>query len=104
MNLAELQKKLLAVARVQAPSDRVPLAFEKRISARLALGPSFDQWSLWAHGLWRAAAPCFGIMTLLVAWSFFATPTNSPADDLSQELENTVLAAGLPEASPETAH
>ena len=102
MNLAELEKKLLATARGQAPSERVPLAFEKRIMARLAAVPSPDHWGLWARGLWRATAPCLGVMMLLAAWSFFAAPANSPAEDLSQQLENTVFAAGVQEPSPET--
>ena len=36
MNLAELERKLIAAARANPPSDRVPYAFEKRIMARLA--------------------------------------------------------------------
>ena len=102
MNWVKLHQKLLAAARAEVPSDRVPFAFEKRIMARLAAAPAFDRWSLWARGLWRATAPCFGIMMLLVAWSFFATPASSPAEDLSQELENTVFAAGVQETISET--
>ena len=36
MNLAELQKKLIAAARANAPGDHVPYAFEKRVMALLA--------------------------------------------------------------------
>ena len=36
MNIAELQKKLLAAARANPPGDRVPYAFEKRVMALLA--------------------------------------------------------------------
>ena len=39
MNLAELERKLIAAARANPPSDRVPYAFEKRIMARLAARP-----------------------------------------------------------------
>jgi len=35
MNLAGLQRKLIAAARANPPSDRVPFAFEKRILAQL---------------------------------------------------------------------
>jgi len=71
-------------------SDAVPYAFEKRVTALLKSRPAIDQWNLWARGLWRAAAPCFAVMTLLTAWSFFA-PANRSLD-LSQEFENTLLA------------
>ena len=36
MNLAELQKKLIAAARANPPGDGVPYAFEKRVMALLA--------------------------------------------------------------------
>jgi hypothetical protein len=93
MNLAELEQKLVSAARANPPSDRVPYAFEKRIMARVAARPVVDDWALWARALWRAAAPCAAIMLLLGAWSFFAPPVNAPANDLSQQLEQTLLAA-----------
>jgi hypothetical protein len=92
MNLADLERKLIAAARAHPPSDRVPYAFEKRILARLAAQPRADGWQLWAGALWRAAAPCVAIMLLLLAWSLF-TPGSAPANDLSQDLEQTLLAA-----------
>ncbi len=87
MNLAELERKLIAAARANPPSDQVPYAFEKRIMARLAARPAMDHCTLWARALWRAAAPCVAIMLLLGAWSFFDPPASSPATDLSQQLE-----------------
>ena len=93
MNVAELERKLIAVAQANPPSDRVPYAFEKRIMARLAARPVVDDWALWARALWRAAAPCVAIMLLLGAWSFFAPQTSISANDLSQQLEQTLLAA-----------
>jgi len=93
MNLAKLERKLIAVARSRAVSEKVPYAFEKRIMAHLKALPAPDAWSLWARALWRAAAPCIGIMLLLGAWSFFSSATNTSATDLPQEFENTVLAA-----------
>ena len=92
MNLFELQRKLVAAARSNPPSERVPYAFENRIMARLMARPVLDGCALWARALWRAAAPCVAIMLLLGAWSLFRPP-NPPANDLSQELENTLLAA-----------
>ena len=93
MNLAELERKLIAAARTDVPSDRVPYAFEKRIMARLAACPPVDTWALWARALWRAAAPCAAIMAALVAWSLLAPPRTAPANDLSQALEQTLLAS-----------
>ena len=93
MNVEELQRKLIAAARANPPSDRVPFAFEKRIMARIADKPRLDEWALWSRALWRAAAPCFGIMVLLSAWSFFVPATPPPTNDLSQDFENTLVAA-----------
>jgi hypothetical protein len=93
MNLDELQRKLIAAARTQAPDDRVPLAFAKRIMARLSARPMLDEWALWSRALWRAAAPCVAIMLLLSAWSFLAPTSATSANDLAQDFENTLLAA-----------
>ena len=93
MNLAQLERKLIAAARANPPSERVPYAFEKRILARLAARPMLDGWELWARALWRAAAPCVAIMLLLGAWSLSTPRGSTPANDLSQQLEQTLLAA-----------
>jgi hypothetical protein len=93
MDLDKLQRKLIAVARAHAPGADVPYAFEKRIMARLSAHPALDHWALWARALWRAAAPCVAIMLLLGAWSLFTPSAKAPSGDLSQEIENTLLAA-----------
>jgi hypothetical protein len=93
MDLAQLERKLIAAARANPPSEWMPYAFEKRIMARLNAAPVADRWALWARGLWRAAAPCVAIMLALGAWSFFTPKSHAPATDLSQQLENTLLAA-----------
>ena len=93
MNLVELERKLIAAARLNPPSERVPYAFEKRIMARLAARPIVDGWALWGRALWRAAAPCVAIMLMFGAWSLFATRSSTPTSDLSQQLEQTLLAA-----------
>jgi len=54
---------------------------------------------LWAGALWRATVPCVAVMILLSAWSFFATPQPATPVDLSQDFENTVLAAANQQAS-----
>ena len=93
MNLAELERKLIAAARANTPSERLPYAFEKRIMARLATVPVVDAWVLWGRALWRAAAPCVAIMVVLAAWSFLMPRETMPTTDLSQALEQTLLAA-----------
>jgi hypothetical protein len=98
MNLTELQRKLLIAARSNPPSEQVPYAFQTRVMARLRGHRIEDGLALWAGALWRATVPCIAIVILLSAWSFFATPTPASVD-LSQEFENTVLAAANQQAS-----
>ena len=93
MNLAQLERKLIAAGRAQPPNGRVPYAFEKRILARLAGRSVADRWELWARALWRAAAACAAITLLLGAWSFLAPEGGASTSDLSQDLEQTLLAA-----------
>ena len=96
LNLTELNRKLIAAARSNTPSDKVPYAFEKRILSRLQQPVKLDNWALWSQALWRAAAPCVAVMLLFSAWAAFAPVTHGsrpPGTDLSQDLENTLLAA-----------
>ena len=93
MNIAELQRKLLAAARANAPDDRVPYAFEKRVMALLASRAGADKWVLWTRRLWQAAASCVAIALLLGAWVFFDSTTSSNSADLAQNFENTLLAS-----------
>jgi len=101
MKLAELQKKLLAVAKANPPADRVPLSFEKRVLAHLNAGPAMDVSALWARALWRAVVPCVAITVILAAVAFVpannTTVTNITAttseEDLSQAFEQTLLAS-----------
>ena len=75
MNLAELEKKLIAAARLQAPDERVPYAFEKRITALIAARSVADHWVFWARGLWRAAGSCVAVAVVLGAVSLFTPAT-----------------------------
>jgi hypothetical protein len=91
MKSVELEKKLIAVARANPPSDLVPLAFSKRIMALISARPVYDHWAAWARTLWYAAAPCVAIMLCISAWAYFH-PANTNTD-LAQQLNNTLLAA-----------
>ena len=93
MNLAELERKLIAAARANPPGDSVPYAFEKRIMARLAERPAVDIAALWARALWRAAASCVALAVLVSAWFFLSPPGASQSTSLTQQFENTMLAA-----------
>jgi hypothetical protein len=96
MNLAELQRKLIAVARTEVLDDRVPYAFEKRVTALLASRVAPKNLDLWVRGLWRAAVSCVAVAMLCGAWTFFtptATTSAVTSDDLSQNFESTLLAS-----------
>ena len=93
MNIAELQKKLLAAARANPPGDHVPYAFEKRVTALLAARAATEPLALWVRGLWRAAVSCAIIALLFGAWTFFNPKASPNASDLSQNFESTLLAS-----------
>lgn len=94
MNIVLLQKRLLAAARLQPPSDAVPYAFEQRIMACLRAGPRarLDGWALWSSALWRAAAPCLGVMVLISAWTVGSGAIAAFEDAGYPDLETAVFA------------
>ncbi|MGC3960466.1 MAG: hypothetical protein QM813_21815 [Verrucomicrobiota bacterium] len=101
MNLDHLQKKLLAAAKAHPPTDRVPLAFEKRVLAHLNAKPALDLASLWSRALWRATVPCLALTLVLVGLALYpagnssatATVTTAATDDLTTVFEQTLLAS-----------
>jgi hypothetical protein len=93
MNLAELQKKLTAAARLQPPDDRVPYMFEKRIMALIAERAVVSGRLLWARGLWRAAVSCVVVALVCGTVALFTPETHDGGNDLSQDFENTLLAS-----------
>lgn len=93
MNIGELQKKLIAAARANPPGDGVPFAFERRVTALLAARTADENLVLWVRGLWRAAASCIAIALLIGTWTLFSPATSASTVDLSQNFENTLLAA-----------
>ncbi len=94
MNLALLQQKLLAAARLDRPSDAVPYAFEQRVMARIArlAQDTTDLWAAWSRLLWRAAAPCLGLTAALVAMALFSGALQGTTLTLGEGLETTVYA------------
>ncbi len=101
MNIAGLQEKLTAAARLQPPDDRVPYAFEKRIMALIAERTAVSRHVLLARGLWRAAVSCVALAVLCGAISFFTPSVSDNSNDLSQDFENTLLASvDQPDSAP----
>lgn len=84
---------MLAAARLPAPDDRVPYAFEKRIMALIAARGVADLWTFWTRNLWRAAASCVAVTVVCGAISLFAPSATDNGNDLSQDFENTLLAS-----------
>lgn len=102
MNVSELQAKLLRAAAAARPEDRVPYAFERRITALIRDRLAEQRRNPWVRGLWRAAFSCVGIAFLCGVWVMVspARPGGSP-EDLSQTLETTLLASvDQPDAAP----
>jgi hypothetical protein len=97
MNLDDLQRKLISAARANPPTCTVPFGFERRIISRIKESGAMDFWGFWAKGLWRAAAPCVALALFVAAWSLLSGSASSSSPDLSQELENTVMAAANPD-------
>lgn len=101
MNLDHLQKKLLAAAKANPPTNRVPLAFEKRVLAHLTAKPVLDIATLWSRALWQATVPCLALTLVLVGLTLYPTGNSSSAttvttattDDLTTVFEQTLLAS-----------
>ncbi len=93
MNLDELHKKLVAAARAKVPDDRVPYAFERRVTALIAARTTTDKWVFWIRGLWRAAASCVAIAVVCGTFSLLVPAVPDNEKDLSQDFENTLLAS-----------
>lgn len=93
MKLADLQKKLIAAARANAPGDQVPYAFEKRVTALLASRVAPQNLDGWVRGLWRAAVSCVAVALLCGAWAVLNPAAAPSSADLSQNFETTLLAS-----------
>lgn len=96
MNLAELQKKIIAVARKHPPSNEVPYGFEKRALARLRLQAraTADEWGASIRALWCGAGVCTAIALAAGVWSFVPPAQEADAGgQFLQDLEQTIFAA-----------
>ncbi len=95
MNLDNLHHKLIEVARKNPPRDHVPLAFEKRIMARLgaATSPRLDEWAQWIRALWSGAAVCAVVAVAMGVWYSAPDDEQDLAANFSQDIEQTILPA-----------
>lgn len=86
-------EEFISLARSLPVDERTPYAFEKRIMACLGKNPVTDALSVWTHVLWRAMAPCLGIMLLVAAVSLAAMSTDNGIDTDTEtaDLETTVF-------------
>ena len=91
MNLSELQNKLLAAARRNAPDSQVPYAFEQRIMARLAALPKPNEWLAWSRALWFGAAACVMVALLASVWP--AQATEDEDNSFSEGVEQSIFAS-----------
>ena len=60
--------------------------------ARVAEHGLRDRWTLWAAGLWRAAAPSLAVMIVVVACALWLNQRNGANDTQTADLESTVYA------------
>ncbi|HJN82440.1 MAG: hypothetical protein QF749_08250 [Verrucomicrobiota bacterium] len=81
-------ERFLRFARNLPANERVPYAFEKRIMARLRELLTPDPLTHWSRMLWRAVAPCLGVMLLAVLFSA-GEPTDTSPIQTAGELEST---------------
>jgi hypothetical protein len=84
-------EEFVKLARELPRDERVPYAFEKRVMAHLGQMPAPDMLAMWTQALWKAVAPCVGIMLIALVISFARTD-DSNGNDLQTELDNAVMA------------
>src|SRR5262245_59468363 len=93
MKLAELEKKLLSVARRNTPDPGVPAGFQHRVMARLVSAPVLDEWVCWIRALWIGAGACACVAAVAIFWAAAATRDNDSICRFSVDLEQTILAS-----------
>jgi hypothetical protein len=91
MDVENLRRKLISVARDDRPREDVPYAFEKRIMARLG-SPQPTGLQVSAPILWRAVAACLVIMILTSGWIEVSQRMETGSESLALALEDAVLA------------
>ena len=88
LETSSADERFLKFARNLPGNEHVPYAFEKRIMARLRELLTPDPLTHWSRMLWRAVAPCLGVMLLAVLFSAGEPADTSPIQT-AEELEST---------------
>ena len=91
-------ERFLRFARNLPVNEHVPYAFEKRIMARIRGLLTPDPLAFWSRMLWRAVAPCFGVMILA---ALFSTKESTAAfiDQVAFDLAETTTETVDPEST-----
>ena len=63
-------EQYLRLARNLPTNERVPYAFEKRIMAHVRALLEENPFTVWSRMLWRAVAPCLGVMLVAIVLAF----------------------------------
>ena len=102
---AQVDEKFLRLARNMPENEHVPYAFEKRIMAHIRALLNENPFTIWSRMLWRAVAPCLGVMLLAIGIAFgpgdsasteSLTSINPPVETLEQnanDFETVILAS-----------
>ena len=93
LETSSADERFLKFARNLPGNKHVPYAFEKRIMARIRELLTPDPLAFWSRMLWRAVAPCFGVMILAALFSAkepTAAFTDQAAFDLAETMTETV--------------
>ena len=69
LETSSADERFLKFARNLPGNEHVPYAFEKRIMARIRGLLTAHPLAFWSRMLWRAVAPCFGVMILAALFS-----------------------------------
>jgi len=93
MDLVELERKLIAAARANPPSDTVPVAFEKRVMARLTELHAPEYAVFWARGLWRGAFASIAAAVVAFALHMIVAPRADESELFADQFESAMLAA-----------
>ncbi|MDW7979119.1 MAG: hypothetical protein RMH97_00930 [Verrucomicrobiales bacterium] len=92
MDLHELERKLIAAARAQVPSDAVPPAFEARVMARLRELHEPDFVTVWAQGLWRGALASLAATAVVGLALALVTQLATDGESVAERFETAMLA------------
>jgi len=80
------EERFLKLARNIPVTEQTPYTFEKRIMTMVRDWRTENPFTIWSRVLWRAVAPCMGIMILTALMSFnHGEPTTDSQSLLSKD-------------------